>query len=104
MAGWGMIARPGRLYVSRTFMRLLFATLILLSCLLDAVASEVQQEVRFCPADVARTYPLDSRARVHSLVLPHIAVINHAATAFTVNAIHLELISGGQSLDARHLN
>jgi murein DD-endopeptidase MepM/ murein hydrolase activator NlpD len=67
-------------------------------------AGEVPQEIRFCPADVARTYPLDSRGRVQSLLMPHIAVINHAATPFTVNAIHIELIKGGQVLDVRHLN
>lgn len=80
------------------------ATLILLGCLQGAVASDVQQEIRFCPADVARTYHLDSRARVQSLVLPHIAVINHAAAPFAVDAIHLELIKGGHLLDTRHLN
>ncbi|WP_129778356.1 M23 family metallopeptidase [Peristeroidobacter soli] len=84
-------------------MRLLFVTLVLIGCLRDADASDAQ-EIRFCPADVARTYPLDSRARVQSLLLPHIAVINHADAPFTVNAIHLELIKGGQLLDTRHLN
>jgi hypothetical protein len=64
----------------------------------------VPQEIRFCPADVARTYPLDSRGRVQSLLMPHVAVINYSATPFTVNAIHLELIEGGQVLDVRHLN
>ncbi|MFC4312300.1 M23 family metallopeptidase [Steroidobacter flavus] len=84
-------------------MRLLFATLILIGGLQDAGASEAQ-EIRFCPADVARTYPLDSRARVQSLLLPHIAVINHATAPFTVDAIHLELIKGGELLDTRRLN
>jgi murein DD-endopeptidase MepM/ murein hydrolase activator NlpD len=74
-------------------------------CCMQAVAEgEAGQEIRFCPADVAQTYPLDSRGRVHSLLTPHIAVINHAATPFTINAIHLELIEDGQVLDARHLN
>lgn len=84
-------------------MRLLFATLILLGSHAVA-ASEARQEIRFCPADVARTYPLDSRARVQSLLIPHIAVINHAAAPFTVDAIHLELIKDREVLDARHLN
>jgi hypothetical protein len=60
-------------------MRLLFATLILLGFQQAVAGSEARQEIRFCPADVARTYPLDSRARVQSLPMPHMAVINHAA-------------------------
>ena len=85
-------------------MRSLFATLILLAGMQAIAASEAQQEIRFCPADLARAYPLDSRARVQSLLTPHIAVINHSAAAFTVDAIHLELLESGQVLDVRHLS
>jgi hypothetical protein len=87
-----------------TLMRSVFAIMISLSCLQAIAAGEPQQEIRFCPGDVARTYPLDSRGRVQSLLVPHVAVINHAATAFTVSAIHLELLKGGQVVDARHLD
>ena len=68
-------------------MRSLFATLILLAGMQAIAASEAQQEIRFSPADLARAYPLDSRARVQSLLTPDIAVINHGAAAFTVEAI-----------------
>jgi murein DD-endopeptidase MepM/ murein hydrolase activator NlpD len=85
-------------------MRSVFAMLISLGCLQTIAAGEPRLEIRFCPGDVARTYPLDSRGRVQSLLAPHIAVINHAAAAFTVNAIHLELLKDGQVVDTRHLD
>jgi murein DD-endopeptidase MepM/ murein hydrolase activator NlpD len=84
-------------------MRSAFAILISLGCLQATAADEPRQEIRFCPGDVASTYPLDSRGRVQSLLAPHIAVINHAATVFTVNAIHLELLKGEEVIDVRHL-
>jgi hypothetical protein len=85
-------------------MRSVFAIVISLGCLQTIAAGEPRQEIRFCPDDVARTYPLDSRSRVQSLLVPHVAVINHGVTAFTVSAIHLELLQGGQVVDARHLD
>jgi murein DD-endopeptidase MepM/ murein hydrolase activator NlpD len=85
-------------------MRFLFAISIFLGCLPAIAAGESRQEIRFCPGDVARTYPLDSRNRVQSLLAPHIAVINHAAAAFTVNVIYLELLKGEQVVDARRLD
>ena len=87
-----------------TLMRSAFAIVISLSCLQAVAAGEPRQEIRFCPGDVARTYPLDSRGRVQSLLVPQIAVINHAAAPFTVSAIHLELLQGDHVVDARHLN
>jgi hypothetical protein len=79
-------------------MRCAFAVLILLACLKQVAAQEARREIRFCPADLARTYPLDSRGRVHSLLTPHIAVINHADAPFTVSAIHVELLDRSSSL------
>lgn len=68
------------------------------------VADAPPREIRFCPADVAHTYPLDSRGRVQSLLVPHIAVINHAAAPFEVHAIGLELLAGERVLDERHFD
>jgi Membrane proteins related to metalloendopeptidases len=53
---------------------------------------------------VARTYPLDSRGRVQSLLAPHVVVINRAAAPFTVLAIHFELLEAQHLIDARHLD
>lgn len=79
------------------------AVLIFVACLRQAAAAEDPREIRFCPADVARTYPLDSRERVQSLLAPHIAVLNHADAPFTISAIRLELLEGQQVIDARRL-
>jgi murein DD-endopeptidase MepM/ murein hydrolase activator NlpD len=84
-------------------MRTLISISILLASLQAVAADELRQEIRFCPGDVARTYPLDSRGRQQSLLVPHIAVINHAAAPFTITAIHLELLQGEQVVDVRHL-
>lgn len=85
------------------FMRSLLAIALSLGCL-QAIADEPRPEIRFCPADVARSYPLDSQGRVQGLLAPHIAVINHAAAAFTVDAIHIELLNGARVVDVRHLD
>jgi hypothetical protein len=77
-------------------MRFLIVTLISLSCLRAVASPEAGQEILFCPGDVARTYPLDSRGRVQSLLAPHIAVINHAAMPLTLNEVYLELLRGGE--------
>lgn len=83
-------------------MRIMFAFLVSLGSL-SAMADALRPEIRFCPGDVARTYPLDSRGRVQSLLAPHVAIINHADTTFTISAIHLELLRNEQVVDARVL-
>ena len=84
-------------------MRSMFAVLISLGCL-QAIAATSCGKKFASPGDVATTYPLDSRGRVQSLLAPHIAVINRAATPFTVSAIHLELLKDEQVIDARHMD
>jgi murein DD-endopeptidase MepM/ murein hydrolase activator NlpD len=84
-------------------MRFLFVTAVLATSLPAIAAPEAGQEIRFCPASVARTYPLDSRGRVQSLLAPHVAVINHAAAPFTLEAVYIELLKGGEVIDTRHL-
>lgn len=83
-------------------MRIVFAFLVSLGSL-NAIADALRPEIRFCPGDVARTYPLDSRGRVQSLLMPHVAIINHADTTLTITAIHLELLQDEQVVDARQL-
>jgi murein DD-endopeptidase MepM/ murein hydrolase activator NlpD len=85
-------------------MRFLLVTLMALNCLPAVAAPAAGQEIRFCPAGVAQTYPLDSRGRVQSLLAPHVAVINHAAAPFTLNEVHLELLRDGEVIDTRHLD
>jgi murein DD-endopeptidase MepM/ murein hydrolase activator NlpD len=61
-------------------------------------------EVRFCPASAVRTYPLESRREVQSVMLQNAAVINHGQPALTVTGIDIELLHGDQVLDIKKLD
>jgi murein DD-endopeptidase MepM/ murein hydrolase activator NlpD len=61
-------------------------------------------EIRFCPAAAVRTYPVESRREVQSLLLQNAAVINHGQPAFTVTGIDIELLQGDQALDIKKLD
>jgi murein DD-endopeptidase MepM/ murein hydrolase activator NlpD len=72
---------------------------------LSAVAERPQcVEIRFCPASAVRTYPLESRRDLQSLLLQNVAIINHGEGAFDVKEIELELLQAGQVLDAKKLD
>ena len=57
-------------------------------------------EVRFCPANVARPYPLDSLRGVQGLLLQNVAVINHGAP-LSLEAVEIELLRAGEAIDSR---
>jgi murein DD-endopeptidase MepM/ murein hydrolase activator NlpD len=61
-------------------------------------------EVRFCPASAVRTYPLESRRDLQSLLLQNAAVINHGQSAFDMKEIELELLEAGQVRDTKKLD
>jgi murein DD-endopeptidase MepM/ murein hydrolase activator NlpD len=61
-------------------------------------------EIRFCPASAVRTYPLESRRDLQSLLLQNAAVINHGQSAFDVKEIELELLGAGQVRDTKKLD
>jgi len=61
-------------------------------------------EVRFCPAAVARTYPLESRRNIQSLVLQNLAVLNHGGQPVELTGIEIELMQAGQALDLRRIS
>jgi hypothetical protein len=61
-------------------------------------------EIRFCPASTVRTYPLESRRDLQSLLLQNAAVINHGQAAFDVKEIELELLDAGQVVDKKKLD
>ena len=61
-------------------------------------------EIRFCPASAVRTYPLESRRDLQSLLLQNAAVINHGQSAFDVKEIELELLEAGQVRDTKKLD
>ena len=60
-------------------------------------------EIRFCPASAVRTYPLEDRREVQSLLLHNVAVINHGEALFKIDMIDLELLQGGRVLDSKKL-
>ena len=62
-----------------------------------------QFEIRFCPAAQVRTFPLESRRGVQSLLLQNVAIVSHAASAAEVTAIDLELLNGDASADTRRI-
>src|SRR4029450_5905410 len=77
----------------------------LMSSLLSVAAETPKSvEIRFCPASVVRTYPLESRRDLQSLLLQNAAIINHGQAAFDVKEIELELLEAGQVLDTKKLD
>jgi hypothetical protein len=67
-------------------------------------ATAPSAEVRFCPATVARTYPLDSLRGVQSLNLQNLAVLNTGAEPLEVAAIDIDLVRAGKVIDRRTLS
>ncbi len=82
----------------------LIASIFACLLLLGSAETKSSVEIRFCPAEEARTYPLDSSQRVQGLLLPTVAVVNTVAMPFTLTAIHLELLKDGHVVDARTLD
>jgi murein DD-endopeptidase MepM/ murein hydrolase activator NlpD len=61
-------------------------------------------EVRFCPSAAVRTYPLESRRELNSLILQNVAILNRGTAPFKVAAVDIELLKDGQVLEAKKLN
>src|SRR5436190_13334386 len=85
-------------------MKYYIAVCLMLSLLSAAADSPKSVEIRFCPASAVRTYPLESRRDLHSLLLQNAAIINHGHTPLDVKEIHLELLKAGQVLDTKKLD
>ena len=65
--------------------------------------SEPRLEVALCPAAEARTWPLESRRGIHSLVLQNVAVHHRGGPPVEVTALEVELLAGGTVVDSRRL-
>src|SRR6267378_371983 len=61
-------------------------------------------EIRFCPASAVRTYPLESRRDLQSLLLQNVAVINHGTAPFKIDDIDIELLQSNRVVESRKLN
>jgi murein DD-endopeptidase MepM/ murein hydrolase activator NlpD len=73
--------------------------------LLSAFAEKPQSvEIRFCPASAVRTYPLESRRDLQSLLLQNVAVINHGGAPFKIENIEIELLRSNRVIESRNLD
>jgi murein DD-endopeptidase MepM/ murein hydrolase activator NlpD len=71
----------------------------------SAFAEQPQSvEIRFCPASAVRTYPLESRRDLQSLLLQNVAVINHGSAPFKIDDIDIELLQSNRVVESRKLN
>ena len=61
-------------------------------------------EIRFCPASAVRTYPLENRRDLQSLLLQNVAVINHGSAPFKIDDIDIELLQSNRVVESRKLN
>jgi len=61
-------------------------------------------EVGFCPRSAVRTYPLESRRELQSLMLQNVAVINHGNEPFKINTIEVELLQSNRVTESRKLD
>jgi hypothetical protein len=83
-----------------------YSVIVCLMLLLLSAAAETPKsvEIHFCPASAVRTYPLESRRDLQSLLLQNAAVINHGQAAFDLKEVELELLEAGQVLDTKKLD
>ena len=61
-------------------------------------------ELRFCPASAVRTYPLEDRRDLQSLLLQNVAVINHGSAPFKIADIDIELLQANRVVESRKLD
>jgi murein DD-endopeptidase MepM/ murein hydrolase activator NlpD len=69
-----------------------------------AAARPKSVEIRFCPASAVRTYPLESRRDLQSLLLQNVAVINHGSAPFKIDDIDIELLQANRVVESRKLD
>jgi murein DD-endopeptidase MepM/ murein hydrolase activator NlpD len=82
-----------------------FVAMCLMLSLLSATAETPKSvEIRFCPASAVRTYPLESRRDLQSLLLQNVAVINHGSAPFKIENIDIELLQSNRVVESRKLD
>jgi murein DD-endopeptidase MepM/ murein hydrolase activator NlpD len=69
-----------------------------------ATAPQKSVEIRFCPASAVRTYPLESRRDLQSLLLQNVAVINHGSAPLKIDDIDIELLQANRVVESRKLD
>src|SRR5436190_14420232 len=83
-----------------------YFTLAFFALWLSSAFAEKPQsvEIRFCPASAVRTYPLESRRDLQSLLLQNVAVINHGSVPFKIDDIDIELLQSNRVVESRKLD
>src|SRR6266513_4963426 len=80
------------------------AVCLMLALLSTAAETPRSVEIRFCPASAIRTYPLESRRDLQSLLLQNVAVINHGSAPFKIENIEIELLRSNRVIESRDLD
>jgi hypothetical protein len=82
-----------------------FVVAIFALCLSNVFAEKSQSfEIRFCPASAVRTYPLESRRELQSLLLQNVAVINHGGAPLEIDDIDIELLQSNRVVESRKVD
>jgi murein DD-endopeptidase MepM/ murein hydrolase activator NlpD len=82
-----------------------FAVAFFALALFAAVAEESKPvEIRFCPASAVRTYPIENRRNLQSLLLQNVAVINHSDAVLKIDHIDIELLQSNRIVESRKLD
>ena len=84
-------------------MKYSLAVCLMLSLFSAAAEPPKSVEIRFCPASAVRTYPLESRRDLQSLLLQNVAVINHGSVPFKIDDIDIELLQSNRVVESRKL-
>ena len=77
---------------------------LLLSLLNVAAEPSKSVEIRFCPSSAVRTYPLESRRDLQSLLLQNVVVINHGSAHLKIDNIDIELLQANRVVESRKLD
>ncbi len=85
-------------------MKYFIAVFSILSLLSAAAETPKSVEIRFCPASAVRTYPLEGRRDLQSLLLQNVAVINHGEAPFKIDNIDIELLQANRIVESRKLD
>jgi hypothetical protein len=80
------------------------AVCLMLSLVSAAAETSKSVEIRFCPASAVRTYPLESRRDLQSLLLQNVAAINHGSAPFKIDNIDIELLQANRVVESRKLD
>src|SRR5262245_12774785 len=77
---------------------------LMLSLVSAAAEPPKSVEIRFCPASAVRTYPLESRRDLQSLLLQNIAVVNYGSAPFKIDNIDIALLQSNHVVESRKLD